>query len=152
MRNYKMKKIISILLLVNTVVLVLSACRTETVTIDDCKWQMRTVMSNDIELANSDAVVLAVGEENEVYPNAQIVELTLIASNGKVTVTDATSSKTYEGTYSIDGKTSNGTIYSVTIDGKSGYATAEMTQNYNEADEPTLTINLGDWSLYFYTE
>ena len=147
-----MKKVISILLLLTTMVLTLSACGTETVKIDDREWQMRTVMSNDIEFADSDAAVLAVGEADEVYPNAKIVELTLTAQDGKISITDATNDKAYEGTYSIDGKTSNGTIYSITIDGKSGYATSEMTKNHNGADEPTLTINLGDYSIYFYTE
>ena len=147
-----MKKVISILLLLTTMVLTLSACGAGTVKIVDYEWKMRTVMCNDIELADSDAAVLAVGEADELYPNAKIVDLTLTAGDGKITITDATNDKAYEGTYSIDGKTSNGTIYSVTIDGKSGYATAEMTKNYNGADEPTLTINLGDYSIYFYTE
>lgn len=145
-----MKKIITVFILVLTMLMSLCACGAGTVKIEDYEWKMRTVMSNDIELADSDDIVIAVGELDEIYPNAKIVNLTLTAKDGKITVTDATNNKTYEGTYSIDGKTSEGTIYSVTIDEKSGYATADMTKHYNGADEPTLTINLGECSIYFY--
>ena len=44
--------------------------------IEDYEWKMRTVMSNDIELADSDEVVLAVGKPDEIYPDAKIVDLT----------------------------------------------------------------------------
>lgn len=147
-----MKKVVTILLLVTTVAIGLSACGSGTVSIDDREWHMRTVMSNDIELADSDAVVFAVGELDELYPNAKVVKLTLLAKDGKITISDATNNKIYEGTYSIDGKTAKGVIYNVLIDGESGYAIAEMTKDYSGDDKPTLTINLGDYSIYFYAE
>ena len=67
-----------------------SACGNDATKIEDYEWKMRTVMSNDIELADSDDVVLAVGEKDEMYPNAKIVDLTLAAKDGKLTITDAT--------------------------------------------------------------
>ena len=144
-----MKKVVSVLLLLALFVLTLSACGAGNVKIEDYEWKMRTVMSNDIELADSDAVVLAVGEADEVYPNAKIVDLTLVAKDGKLTVTDATNNKTYEGTYKVSKKTPDGTDYEITIDGKSGYATVAMTKHYDGTEEPTLPLNLGDCSIYF---
>ena len=38
------------------------------------------------------------------------------------------------------------------IDGKNGYATVAMTKYYDETEEPTLPINLGTHSIYFYAE
>ena len=147
-----MKKIISILLLAATLMFALSACGMGNPKIEDYEWKMRTVMSNDIELADSDEVVLAVGKPNEIYPDAKIVDLTLVAKDGKLTITDATNSKTYEGTYKVAKKTPNGTDYEITIDGKTGYATVAMTKYYDGTEEPTLPINLGTHSIYFYAE
>ena len=80
-----MKNIISILLLAATLMFALSACGMGNPKIEDYEWKMRTVMSNDIELADSDEVVLAVGKPDEIYPNAKIVDLTLVAKDGKLT-------------------------------------------------------------------
>ena len=147
-----MKNIISILLLAATLMFVLSACGMGNLKIEDYEWKMRTVMSNDIELADSDEVVLAVGKPDEIYPNAKIVDLTLVAKDGKLTITDATNSKTYEGTYKVVKKTPDGIDYEITIDGKNGYATVAMTKDYDVTEEPTLPTNLGTHSIYFYAE
>lgn len=136
-------------ILLSMLFLTLTACSSDAIEIEDYEWKMRTVMSNDIELADSDAVVLAVGEYDELYPNAEIVDLILTAKDGKITVTDATNGKTYEGTYKVTQTTPKGTDYEITIDGKSGFATVAMTEYYEGDDEPTLPINLGDYTLYF---
>lgn len=141
-----MKKIISFLL-ITTLLFALSACGTEKMKIEDYEWQMRTVMKND-----SDLVVPAVGEADEVYPDAKVVDLTLTAKDGKITVTDATNDITYDGTYTVEGKNPKGTDYKVTIDGKQGYATVAMTKYDDGSEEPTLPINLGDYSIYFYAD
>ena len=109
-------------------------------------------MSNDIELADSDEVVLSVGKPDEIYPNAKIVDLTLVAKEGKLTITDTTNSKIYEGTYKVVKKTPDGTDYEITIDGKTGYATVAMTKYYEGTEEPTVPINLGTHSIYFYAK
>ena len=142
-----MKKLTSSILLLTILILSLSACGAEKVKIEDYEWRMRTVMTN-----NNDDFVYAVGEPDEVYPDAKVVNLSLVAKDGKLTITDATNNKTYEGTYSVEDKTPDGTNYKVTIDGKEGYATVAMTKYYDGTKEPTLPINLGDYSIYFYAE
>ena len=128
----------------------LSACNSDVVAIEDHEWKMRTVMSNDIEVAqNEDQLVVAVGEADELYPDAKIVDLKLIAKDGSITVTDATNNKTYNGTYKVQQKTPKGTDYEVTIDGVKGYATVAPTEYYDGSEVPTLPINLGEYSLYF---
>lgn len=144
-----MKKILSVFLML-AFVFVLSACNADVVAMEDYEWKMRTVMSNNIEVAqNEDQLVVAVGEADELYPDAKIVDLTLIAKDGEITITDATNNKTYSGTYKVQQKTPKGTDYEVTIDGVTGYATVAPTEYYDGSEVPTLPINLGDYSLYF---
>ena len=54
--------------------------------------------------------------------------------------------------YKVAKKTPDGIDYEITIDGKNGYATVAMTKYYDGTEEPTLSINLGTHSIYFYAE
>ena len=144
-----MKKVIFVLLSL-TLFFTLSACSGDVVAIEDYEWKMRSVMRNDIEVAqNEDELVVAVGEEDDIHPNAKIVDLKLIAKDGSITITDATNNKTYSGTYKVQQKTPKGTDYEVTIDGIKGYATVAPTEYYDGSEVPTLPINLGEYALYF---
>lgn len=90
-----MKKIISLLLLL-MLMLTLSACNGDVVTIEDYEWKMGAVMRNEIEIAqNEDELVVAVGEEDDIHQNAKVVDLKLVAKDGSITITDATNNKTY---------------------------------------------------------
>ena len=144
-----MKKILSVFL-ISLTVFTLSACNADIVAIEDYEWKMRTVMSNDIETAQyQDELVIAVGEADELYPDAEIVDLTLIAKDGEITITDTTNGKTYNGTYEVMQKTPKGTDYEIIIDGVTGYATVSPTEYYDETEIPTLPINIDGYSLYF---
>lgn len=144
-----MKKVLAVFLLF-VVVFSLSACNGDVVAIEDYEWKMGAVMRNDIEVAqNEDELVVAVGEEDDIHPNAKIVDLKLVAKDGSITIIDATNNKTYSGTYKVQQKTPKGTDYEVTIDGIKGYATVAPTQYYDGSEVPTLPINLGEYSLYF---
>lgn len=144
-----MKKLVCVVMVLGFV-LGLSACNGDEVVIEDYEWKMRTVMSNNIEAAqNEENLIVAVGEADELYPNAKIVDLTLIAKDGEITVTDETNNKTYKGTYKIQQKTSKSVDYEVIIDGVTGYATVAQTEYYDGSEIPTLPINLGNYSLYF---
>lgn len=144
-----MKKFVCVLMTL-ILALGLSACNGDVVAIEDYEWKMGAVMRNDIEAAqNEDELVVAVGEKDDIHPNAKIVDLKLVAKDGSITVTDATNNKTYSGTYKVQQKTPKGTDYEVTIDGIKGYATVAPTEYYDGSEVPTLPINLGEYSLYF---
>lgn len=142
-----MKKVLSILLLLTTLVLTLSACGADKLNIENYEWKMRIVMKNDSAIN-----VPAVGEADPAYPDAKNVEMTLVAKDGKITVTDVTNKKTYTGTYKKIDANPKEINYEVTIDGKDGYATVAMTTYSDGSEEPTLPINLGEYSIYFYAE
>ena len=143
-----MKKIISILLLAATLMFALSACGMGKPKIEDYEWKMRTIGHVEGEQVVYDAA----NEERSIHPEAKIIEMTLVAKDGKITITDVTNSKTYEGTYTVSGKNPEGTDYHITIDGKSGYATVAMTTYADGTEEPTLPISLDGYSMCFYAE
>ena len=142
-----MKKIVSILLLAATLMFALSACGMGKPKIEDYEWKMRTIAHVEGEQLVYDAA-----EESSNHPEAKIIEMTLVAKDGKITITDVTNNKTYEGTYTVSGRNPEGTDYNITIDGKSGYAGVAMTTYANGSEEPTLPISLDGYSMYFYAE
>ena len=143
-----MKRIISIIILIATLTIALSACGSGKMKIEDYEWKMRTIMHGE----DNQVVVDAVGEDDPAHPEAKIIDMTLTAKDGKITITDHTNNKTYEGTYTVEQKTPAGTDYKITIDGKEGYATVAMTTYADGTEEPTLPITLGTHSIYFYAE
>lgn len=143
-----MKKITSILLLAITLIFALSACGIGKPKIEDYEWKMRTIMHAE----DNQVIYDAVAEESTTHPEAKIIEMTLVAKDGKITITDVTNGKTYEGTYTVSGRNPEGTDYHITIDGKSGYAGVAMTKYADGSEEPTLPISLDGYSMYFYAE
>lgn len=147
-----MKKILS-MFLTTIMIFTLSACGGDVVAIEDYEWKMRTVASNDIEAAQApDELIVAVGKADALYPEAEIVDLTLNAKDGAITITDRTNNKTYSGTYEVMQKTPKGTDYEIIIDGVTGYATVAPTEYYDGSEIPTLPININGYSLYFIPE
>ena len=141
-----MKKIIFIF--VASLVLFFSSCGVRDLKIDDYEWKMRYVMHGE----DCQVVVDAVGEYDPTHPEAKIVELILVAKAGKITLNDLTNQKIYEGTYTIERTTPAGTDYKVIIEGNEGYATVAMTSYRDGRGVPTLPVNLGTHSIYFYAE
>lgn len=140
-----MKRIASCFLLVALLLLTFSACASKP-SIEGFEWHLRTAMT----LKDGELTVVAADGTDSVHSEAKTVDITLKADDGRLAVIDSTNGKTYEGTYRVDGKNPRGTDYKVTLDGKEGYATVAMTAYADGGEEPTLPINLGEYSLYFY--
>ena len=126
----------------------LSACGAGKPKIEDYEWKMRTIMHAE----DNQVIYDAVAEESTTHSQAKTIDMTLVAKDGIITITDITNSKTYEGTYKATQKTPEGTDYEITIDGKSGYATVAMTKYADGTEEPTLPISLDGFSMYFCAE
>lgn len=142
-----MKKTISILLM-SIMIFALSACGVGKPRIEDYEWKMRTIMHAE----DNRVVYDAVAEESSTHPEAKIIEIILVAKDGKITITNVTNNNTYEGTYTVSGRNPKGTDYHITIDGKSGYAGVAMTTYADGSEEPTLPISLDGYSMYFYSQ
>ena len=145
-----MKKIISIILLIISVLFVFSSCSADRIEIDDYEWKMRYIMHLN---EDGDQIIYdAVEEINEFYSNAKVISLKLVAKEGTITIFDETNKKTYEGTYVLSDKNIKGSEYNIVIDGKTGYAGVAMTTYADNTQEPTLPIKLGTYSMYFYAK
>ena len=128
-------------------ILMLSACGGGRPEIEDYEWKMRSI----VHIKDNQVVYDAVSEEHASYPEAKIIDMKLVAKDGKILITDITNNMTYEGSYSVSGKNPKGTDYNITIDGKSGYAGVAMTTYADGTKEPTLPISLQGYSMYFYS-
>ena len=137
-------------MLVISLLTTLSACGSRRVKIEDYEWKMSYVIHEE----DGQAVFDALGGVISYSPSPTVsrVDMTLIAADGKITITDITNDKTYEGTYAVSGKNPRGTDYTVTIDSKSGNAGVAMTTYADGTEKPTLPIKLGDYSICFYAE
>ena len=143
-----MRKFILIFLLVTLFLLSLSSCGLGKVKIEDYTWEMRYIMHSE----DGKVIIDAAEDENSANLDAKVIEMTLVANDGKITVTDVTNNKIYEGSYTVDSKTPDGTNYNITIDSKSGYAGVAMTTYADGTQQPTLPITLDGYSMYFYAE
>lgn len=131
-------------------VLLFSSCRSDLVAIEDCGWKMRAVMTSNVEAGSTENdFVIAVGEADSLHPDSKIVDLTLSAKDGLLTIADLTNGKTYEGTYRVTRRTPKSIDYEIVINGTEGYATVANTVYYGGEEVPTLPINIGDYALYF---
>ena len=125
-------------------VLLLSSCSSNAPAIEDYEWKLRTAMS-----AESPELVVAVGEPDNVHPEAQVVDMTLKAKNGVITITNNTNGTTSTGTYRATGVTPEGTDYEIIIDGETANACVAPTKYYDGSEIPTLPISVDGFSLYF---
>ena len=144
-----MKRIVLVLALIMT--MLLSACGVKgkpVVYIELYEWKLQSVMSNDTEVADEE-LVIAVGEQDELYPNAKVVDILLTAKNGEITLTDTTNNNTYTGTYKMTEETSKSVTYEIEIDGIAGNATIAITEHLGNMLTPTLPIDLGEYTVYF---
>ena len=144
-----MRRISLVMLLVMT--MLLSACGIKgkpVVYIESYEWKMMSVMSNNTDLSE-DELVIAVGEQDELYPNATVVDIMLTAKDGVITLTDATNNKTYTGAYKMTEETSKSATYEIVIDDIEGIATITITEHLGNRLIPTLPMNLGEYTVYF---
>ena len=127
-----------------------SSCSVELVTIEECEWKMSAIMTDSGDsLQNANDLVVAVGEPDEAYPDAEIMELTLSAQNGELRLTDVTNGIAYSGSYKVSRITLKSIEYEITIEGIEGYATVAQTKYYDGSETPTLPISMGEYALYF---
>ena len=83
---------------------------------------------------------------DKMYLNSKEVELICTAKDGKITLTDKTNNKVYEGTYKCKWRYAD---YECVIDGKSGDADVSF-RYFNFWDGYSLNIQIGDYTLIFF--
>ncbi len=141
-----MKRKAAVFLVLSLFIVLLASCGRSRPCIEEYEWHLKSAM----RVENNQLVVVATDGADNLHPEAIVVDVVLVASNGNITIQDKTNKKTYTGTYKTEGKTPDGAEYSVKINGLEGRAGAAMTTYYDGTKEPTLPISIGGYSLYFY--
>lgn len=139
-----MKKIIPVLFIC-ILVMIFSACGKDEIKIEDYEWKLRTAAN-----INAEKLVVAVGEKDEAYPDAKVVDVMLTAKDGELVITDKTNNETYEGAYEEMLITDSSEDYKIIIKGKDGYATVAYTTYADGTKELTLPITIDGYDMYFY--
>ncbi len=140
-----MKKPI-ILCLALVLVFSMAGCSSNNIKIDDYEWELSRVMILENELP----VTIASNNDTEISDTTKKIDITLVAKDGVITITDKINDCTYSGTYKRTKTTPEGTDYEITIDGKEGYAGVAMTTYADGSQVPTLPISLGEYTLQLY--
>ena len=143
-----MRKFLLIVLIMALLCCVFSSCAANKAEIEDHEWSMSYI----VHVENDQVIYDAVSEENDKASESKVIDMTLVASNGKIKITDKTNGKIYEGTYIIDSKTPDGINYQITIGEKSGLASVAMTTYADGTKVPTLPINLDGYTICFYAK
>lgn len=143
-----MKKVIPILTCL-WLLFALTGCQRENaLAIESYTWNMRFAAYGTEDPQN----VVAVGQEDPAYPNADRLTVTLTARNGTLTVTDCSTEKTYTGSYTAESKNRDGIIYRITVNETVGFATVSYTADTDGRRMPTCPVRIGEWSIYFYAD
>lgn len=147
--KYNKAIIIFISFLLSTLFLLsMAGCGKNKLAIENYEWSLGYAY----QVEESEVKVIATDKYYSAHPNANIVEITLKAEDGNITIVDKTNSKAYTGAYTLESTNPKEKNYKVLISGQEGYATVAMTTYADGSEEPTLPINLGEYSLYFYSK
>ena len=113
------------------------------VSIDGHEWHLQ--VANELNIKNEANTLIArddtwVTEDTD----APVVDVILVAKNGKLTITDKDSEKTYSGAYKEMESTQDGTIFEITIGSLSGHGTVSVTKYLDGTEIPTFAISIVD--------
>ncbi len=139
-----MKKLISVLCIC-ILAMIFTSCGNNETKIEGYEWQLRTAMN-----IKAEGLVVAVGEKDEAYPDAEVIDVVLTAKDGELIIKDKTNNEIYKGAYEEMYVTSNSEDYKVIVEGEDGYATVSYTTYDDGTKELTLPITVGGYDLYFY--
>lgn len=141
-------KLLSVTLIV-CLCLLFSGCRAaNTPEIEDYIWKLTSVQSGEKQ---GQVIAYGKGTEN-VWDNAEEINMELKAGDGKVTLTNKETGKVYRGEYSVSDKSPDSIAYNVTLEEKQGMAVCAMTTYNDGSQKPTFIINMGDYTINFYSK
>lgn len=116
--------------------------------IEDFVWNLTSVQSGEKQ---GQVIAYGKGTEN-VWENADEINMELKAKDGKVTLTNKETGKVYRGEYSVSDKSPDSIAYNVMLEDKQGMAVCAMTTYSDGSQKPTFIINMGDYTLNFYSK
>ncbi len=140
-----MKKFLSLLLVLVFIIVMLSACKNDEVALESCSWKMESVVSLD-----KNGETIAVGEKTDIYPNAKVIDIILVAQDGELRLEDKTNGETYNGAYEEMLVTDSPDDYKIFLDGKEGYINSTKTVYPDKSETPMLIVTVDNYDIYFH--
>ena len=112
-------------------------------------WQLFTAQQAEppnFTVAHHYNYTFASDEDDTLFKFSKPIELTCVAKNGKLIITDKTNNKTYSGTYKVESWKKSYQPYKIVIDGKEGKA------NISDSLNRTLFMSIDGYYLHFVIE
>ena len=100
-----------------------------------------------LDIESYEWTLVSVTKSNPNGENAKEIQFdgaTLVAKNGSITITDASSSESFSGTYLQTGASSKGRDYSVSIADYSGNGILSSSDYYSEETVPTISFSISN--------
>ena len=117
--------------------------------IENHNWQFSNMVDSE-----KGTITACCGEMAEVYPEAEVLNLTCKASTNVMTIRDAATGNGKEISYSGVGKDTNSLTYKLVLqDGDEtieGMAVSSVTEYAKGEYEYTLVVDIDGYALYFY--
>ncbi len=143
----KTKRICAVALVVS-IGLCMVGCGSDTqVSLEDVNWQLATVQS-----ATDGAVVACSDAYEDNCPDAEQVNFSCTAADGVITITNRATGEAYTGSYSLETANVESAIYQIWFGDDSGHAATAYTEYLDQEKQPTLTVSIGDYGLYFFEQ
>ncbi len=141
-----MKKTISIFLALCVILTLFTACGSDELTVESTKWKLQKAVNIEKE-----GQVVAVGERNEENRDIPLVDVTLVAIDGEITITDHSINETHTIAYEEMNVTDDANDYKLLINGKEGYMVFAENGYFENESKPTLVLTVDGYDLYFYS-
>lgn len=144
MKKYKITVAVITLAVILTVAASLTACQTEEYVVENHDWQFKFAQSSE-----TGEVIFCSEEFAEGFPDAEIMEMTAKAENGKLIATDGENEMVF--TYTVEKAVSGeSTIYNIADEnGIKGNASVGKTTYADGSGEYTLIISFAGRAFYF---
>lgn len=109
--------------------------------IENHNWQISRV-----QLAKTAEIIYCSADESSLHQNAEIIDLSCTASNGKIIIKDNSSSQTWSLDYIEKSADPESVIYEINGNGN---AVVGKTTYHDNSFEYTLIISVDNYVLYF---
>lgn len=140
------KKIYNVIILALIMIFTFTACGEIDIKIEDHIWNLVTVQSTE----NNGAIIAYNPNFNlEDYEGVTVIEISLSAENGKLTINDKVNNATYDGTYTVTDNSFKSMIFTVSVGEKEGTAVLSDTYYKDDKTFSTLILSIDDYILTF---
>lgn len=120
----------------------------------------KSIVQNDFSIENHDwefiliqdksgDIAICSFENAQLYEDAKVDQLMIEAEKGRIVLNSSKSGNSWELSYNINNKSSEGNIYEIAYGDLTGYAGTGITRYHDGGTEYTLHLSIGGYSVKF---